>query len=62
MATVLVDLRRSFGRSPQSSSFLRLSAGFTDPDGRATWEWVEIDGDVGVRWRRVGSHAIFRNP
>lgn len=35
---------------------------FTDPDGRATWEWVEIDGDVGIRWRRVGSHAIFRDP
>ena len=35
---------------------------FTDPDGRATWEWVEIDGEIGIRWRRVGSHAIFRDP
>ena len=35
---------------------------FTDPDGRATWEWVEIEGETGIRWRRVGSHAIFSVP
>lgn len=35
---------------------------FTDPDGRATFEWIDIDGEGGVRWRRVGSHAIFGNP
>jgi hypothetical protein len=35
---------------------------FTDPDGRATFEWVEIDGETGIRWRRVGSHSIFRDP
>jgi hypothetical protein len=35
---------------------------FTDPDGRATFEWVEIEGETGVRWRRVGSHAIFNDP
>jgi len=35
---------------------------FTDPDGRATWEWAEVDGETGIRWRRVGSHAIFKDP
>ncbi len=35
---------------------------FTDPDGRATWEWVEIEGETGIRWRRVGSHAIIAVP
>lgn len=35
---------------------------FTDPDGRATWEWIEIDGEPGIRWRRIGSHAIFSRP
>jgi len=35
---------------------------FSDPDGRATWEWAEIDGETGIRWRRVGSHAIFGDP
>ncbi|MDX6699236.1 MAG: hypothetical protein QOE65_2633 [Solirubrobacteraceae bacterium] len=32
------------------------------PDGRATFEWVEIDGESGVLWRRVGTHAIFGDP
>lgn len=32
------------------------------PDGRATFEWVEIEGEPGIRWRRVGTHGIFREP
>ena len=32
------------------------------PDGRATFEWVEIDGETGIRWRRVGTHSIFNEP
>jgi len=35
---------------------------FSGPDGRATFEWVQIDGAPGVRWRRIGAHAIFRRP
>lgn len=35
---------------------------FTDPDGRATWQWVKIDGEPGILWRRVGSHSIFTSP
>ena len=35
---------------------------FSGPDGRATFEWVEIDGQPGIRWRRVGGHAIFGDP
>lgn len=35
---------------------------FSGPDGRATFEWIEIDGERAVRWRRVGGHAIFRDP
>jgi hypothetical protein len=35
---------------------------WSEPDGRATWEWVEIAGEPGIRWRRVGTHAIFRSP
>lgn len=39
---------------------------FSGPDGRATWEWCTID-EAGkklpaVRWRRIGNHAIFKNP
>ena len=33
-----------------------------DPDGRATWEWVTIEGEKGIRWRRLGTHSIFASP
>lgn len=32
------------------------------PDGRATFEWVELEGEPGIRWRRVGTHSIFGEP
>jgi hypothetical protein len=39
---------------------------FSGPDGRATWEWVNVDGEEGaqpaVRWRRIGDHRIFKAP
>jgi hypothetical protein len=35
---------------------------FAGPDGRATFEWIKIDGEPAIRWRRVGGHEIFRNP
>lgn len=35
---------------------------FSGPDGRATFEWVEIDGEPAIRWRRVGDHGVFARP
>lgn len=35
---------------------------FSGPDGRATFEWVRREGEVRVRWRRIGGHGIFRKP
>ena len=35
---------------------------FAGPDDRATFEWVQIEGEPAVRWRRVGGHAIFSDP
>lgn len=35
---------------------------FAGPDGRATFEFVTIGGSLGVRWRRIGGHAIFKKP
>ncbi len=29
-----------------------------DPDGRATWEWITLDGERAIRWRRVGTHLL----
>ncbi len=40
----------------------QMTWSFTGPDGRATFEWVDIQGERGIRWRRVGGHAIFRDP
>jgi hypothetical protein len=39
-----------------------MTCGWSDPDGRATWEWVTIDGEAAIRWRRVGTHGLLRNP
>jgi hypothetical protein len=35
---------------------------FAGPDGRATFEYIDIGGDLGIRWRRIGGHAIFDKP
>lgn len=35
---------------------------FAGPDGRATFEWILIDGDLAVRWRRIGGHEVFARP
>lgn len=39
-----------------------LTWSFAGPDGRATFEWVEIEGLPAIRWRRVGRHAILAAP
>jgi len=41
---------------------LEMTWSFSGPDGRATFEWVTIDATRGVRWRRIGGHAIFTKP
>lgn len=41
---------------------LEMTGSFASPDGRATFELVTVDGELRVRWRRVGDHAVFRNP
>jgi hypothetical protein len=35
---------------------------FAGPDGRATFEWTEVDGELAVRWRRIGGHEILGRP
>jgi hypothetical protein len=35
---------------------------FAGPDGRATFEWVQVDGELAVRWRRIGGHEVLRSP
>ena len=35
---------------------------FTGPDGRATFSIVETGGEPVIAWRRIGSHAVYRDP
>ncbi len=39
-----------------------LTWSFAGPDGRATFEFIDVDGEPGIKWRRVGRHDIFRQP
>jgi hypothetical protein len=41
---------------------LEMPWSFASPDGRATFELVTVEGEVRVRWRRVGDHDVFREP
>jgi hypothetical protein len=41
---------------------LEMTWSFAGPDGRATFELVTVKGELQIRWRRVGRHAIFRRP
>jgi hypothetical protein len=35
---------------------------FAGPDGRATFEFAEVEGETCVRWRRIGDHGGYRHP
>lgn len=39
-----------------------LTWSFSGPDGRATFEFVDIGGEPGIRWRRIGTHRVLREP
>ena len=54
----------SFRVSPMGSArgVWEMTWLFSGPDGRATVEFVTIDGQPGVRWRRIGSHSIYGSP
>jgi len=34
---------------------------FAGPDGRATFEWIDLHGEPAVRWRRIGGHRILQD-
>jgi len=45
-----------------ASGVLEMTWSFASPDGRATFELVTVDGELLVRWRRVGNHDVFKKP
>jgi len=44
------------------SGIWEMTWSFAGPDGRATFELVEIDGEPAIRWRRIGTHANYGQP
>ncbi len=41
------------------SGIWEMTWSMNDPDGRATWEWIELAGEPAIRWRRIGNHEIL---
>ncbi|MGJ9414367.1 hypothetical protein ACHAAC_16830 [Aeromicrobium sp. CF4.19] len=41
---------------------LEMTWPFASPDGRATFELVTVEDEMRVRWRRVGDHAVCKDP
>lgn len=41
---------------------LEMTWSFASPDGRATFEFVTVNDELRLRWRRVGDHAVFKRP
>jgi hypothetical protein len=35
---------------------------FSGPDGRATFEFIGVEGELAIRWRRIGGHDVLRSP
>lgn len=45
------------------SGIWEMTWSHSSPDGRATWQWdTASDGSRQVLFRRVGNHAIYKNP
>jgi hypothetical protein len=45
-----------------AAGVLEMTWSFASPDGRATFEFVTVEGELRVRWRRVGDHDVFKKP
>jgi len=41
---------------------LEMTWSLSGPDGRATFAWIQVEGQLAVCWRRVGGHGIFERP
>ena len=41
---------------------MEMTWSFSGPDGRATFAWIQIGGQLSVRLRRIGGHEISSKP
>ncbi|GLY06034.1 MULTISPECIES: hypothetical protein [Actinoplanes] len=46
----------------KTTGIWEMTWSFSGPDGRATFEFFQVDGETAVRWRRIGRHGIYENP
>jgi hypothetical protein len=46
----------------EAPGVFEMTWSYSGLDGRATFEWIQIDGNRAVRWRRIGRHGILTNP
>jgi hypothetical protein len=46
----------------QAPGIFEMTWSFSGPDGRTTFEWIQLDGAPALRWRRIGFHRILRAP
>lgn len=44
------------------SGVMAMTWSFSGPDGRATFQFETVDGQMLVVWRRVGRHRIYQQP
>jgi len=44
------------------ANVFEMTWSFAGPDGRATFEFIKVDGEPAIKWRRIGDHSIFRQP
>ncbi len=49
-------------RMSSAAGIWEMTWSFKGPDGRATFEFFDNDGETHVRWRRIGRHGIFTRP
>jgi hypothetical protein len=47
-------------RSSRGVFVFEMTWSFASPNGRATFELLTVDGELRVRWRRVGDHDVFK--
>jgi hypothetical protein len=50
-----------------AAGIFEMTWSFSGPDGRATWEWTTVaDAESkpwpAIRWRRLGTHRVLRDP
>ena len=44
------------------SGVMAMTWSFSGPDGRATFQFETVGGEMFVVWRRVGRHHIYQQP